>query len=246
MKHVPNALSFARIILTPVFLVLFLRGTFTAQLVALIIFVVLAISDWLDGALARRYGVGSRLGQFLDPLADKVLVLGAFFALMFLPPDDAGRVVHVPWWWILIGLIAFRDVAVTALRSWADRRGTPVVTAVAAKMKTAAQLTFLILLQVLLVVSGFVRYDGWLADLGGAAAWVLYGPMMDVLLLITALLTLWTGALYFTGLPRGAAPKTVVVVPEGSDGADVSAAPPAGPAAPASETATSSQAPPPP
>lgn len=242
MKHVPNALSIGRIVLTPVFLVLFLGGTFTGQLIALIIFVVGAISDWLDGALARRYNVDSRLGRYLDPLADKVLVLGAFFALMFLPPDAAGRVVHVPWWWIPVGLIAFRDVAVTALRSWADRRGVPIQTAYAAKLKTAAQLTFLILMQVLLVVSGFVRFDGWLADLGAAAAWALYGPLLDVLLLITALLTLWTGALYFTGLSRPAAKTTVVVPGEPRSSADAPV-PPAGPASPPSEAASSSQAP---
>jgi CDP-diacylglycerol--glycerol-3-phosphate 3-phosphatidyltransferase len=242
MKHLPNALTIGRIVLTPVFLVLFLSGTFGAQLAALIIFIVGAISDWLDGAVARKYGVGSRLGQFLDPLADKVLVLGAFFALMFLQADAEGRVVPEFWWWIPIGFIALRDAAVTGLRSWADRRGTPVQTRYAAKLKTAVQLTFLILIQVLLVAARLVTFEGWPADVGAAAAWLLYSPFPDVLLLITAVLTVWTGALYFTGLQRrpAAVPRQAGAPGEPRSGA---AQPPAGPASPSSESASSAQAP---
>jgi CDP-diacylglycerol--glycerol-3-phosphate 3-phosphatidyltransferase len=197
MKHVPNALTLARIAITPVFLVLLLSGTLVGLAVALVLFIAGAISDWLDGAIARRYGVGSRLGQFLDPLADKVLVLGAFFAFLFLPPDALGRTLHEPWWWAPVIVIALRDVAVTALRSWAERRGRPVQTAHAAKIKTAVQLTFLIAVQVFLVGAALYPLEGWVGEVGRFAAAVLYSPVPDVLLLVTAALTLWTGALYF-------------------------------------------------
>jgi CDP-diacylglycerol--glycerol-3-phosphate 3-phosphatidyltransferase len=197
MKHVPNALTIGRIIVTPIFLVLLLSGTLTGQLVALVLFILAAISDYWDGKIAREYGVGSRIGQFLDPLADKVLVLGAFFAFLLLPPDDQGRVLMEPWWWWAVGVIALRDLAVTLLRSWAERVGRPVQTKYAAKVKTAVQLTFLIAVQVFLVASKLGRYDGWLADLGALTGAVLYGPATSILLLITALLTVWTGVLYF-------------------------------------------------
>lgn len=198
MKHVPNALTIGRIVVTPIFLVLLLSGTLSGQFFALVLFVAAAISDWVDGKVARHYGVGSRLGQFLDPLADKVLVLGAFFAFLFLPPDEEGRVLMEPWWWWAVGLIAFRDAAVTALRSWAERKGRPVQTRYAAKVKTAVQLTFLIAVQVFLVLSKMGGLHGWLGQLGQYADVALYSPATSILLIITVALTLWTGALYFT------------------------------------------------
>ncbi|MDX1532534.1 MAG: CDP-alcohol phosphatidyltransferase family protein [Rhodothermales bacterium] len=198
MKHVPNALTVARIVITPAFLVLLLSGTFWGQLAALVLFVLGAISDWADGEVARRYGVRSRLGQFLDPLADKVLVLGGFFALPLLPPDPLGRTLWaLALWWVGAGLIAFRDVAVTGLRAWAERRGRPVQTQYAAKVKTAVQLTFLILIQVLLVAAKSDRVTAAAEGFAAAVSSVLYGPVPFVLLLITVVLTLWTGALYF-------------------------------------------------
>ena len=201
MKYLPNALTIGRIVVTPIFLVLLLSGTLTGQFVALLLFIAAAISDWLDGRVARHYGVGSRLGQFLDPLADKVLVLGAFFAFLFLPADGDGNRLAEPWWWWAVGLIAFRDVAVTVLRAWAERRGRTVQTRYAAKVKTAVQLTFLIAVQVFLVASKLTRFDGWVGEVGAFAGAVLYGPVTNVLLLVTVLLTLWTGARYFVNQP---------------------------------------------
>src|SRR5690625_4516801 len=115
MRHLPNAITIARILVTPVLLVLLLSGTLLGQFLALILFIGAAISDYVDGSLARRYGVGSRLGQFLDPFADKVLVLGTFAVLSYLMPDQ------IPWWGVL--LVAVRDFAVTGLRSWVEARG---------------------------------------------------------------------------------------------------------------------------
>lgn len=201
MKHLPNALTLARIAVTPVFLVLLLSGSLTGQFVAAVLFILAAITDWLDGTVARRYGVRSRLGQFLDPLADKVLVLGAFFAFLFLPADAAGNRLAEPWWWWAVVLIALRDVAVTALRAWAERRGRTIQTRYAAKIKTTVQLTFLIAVQVFLVASKLTRFDGWVADLGTFASSVLYGPIPSILLLVTVVLTLWTGARYFVRQP---------------------------------------------
>ncbi len=197
MKHLPNVLTASRIAVTPVFLVLLLGGTLTGQAVAVALFIAGAITDWLDGRLARQYGAGSRLGQFLDPLADKVLVLGAFFALLFLPPDALGRRLHEGWWWWAVSLIALRDVAVTALRSRAERRGQALQTSYAAKVKTTVQLTFLIATMVFLVAAQLARFEGGVGALGGFAGSVVYGPVTDVLLLVTVVLTLWTGALYF-------------------------------------------------
>lgn len=198
MKHVPNALTIGRIIITPIFLVLLLSGTLTGQYFALVLFILAALSDWFDGHVARQYEVGSRLGQFLDPLADKVLVLGAFVAFLVLPPDDQGRVIMKPWWWWAVALIAIRDVAVTVLRSWAERKGRPVQTRYAAKVKTTVQLTFLIAVQVFLVLSKMTEVDNFLGPLGQYADIALYSPATSIFLILTVAMTLWTGALYFT------------------------------------------------
>ncbi len=197
MKHLPNALTIGRIAVVPVFLVLLFSGTLAGQLVATVLFIAAAISDYWDGRLARQYGTGSRLGQFLDPLADKVLVLGAFFAFLLLPADGEGNRLAEAWWWWAVGLIALRDVAVTALRAWAERQGRPLETRYAAKLKTTVQLTFLIAVLVFLTASKLARFGGWLGDLGALAAVALYSPATSVLLLVTVVLTLWTGALYF-------------------------------------------------
>lgn len=198
MKHLPNALTIGRIVIVPVFLVFLFWGTLTAQFVATVLFIIAAISDYWDGRLAREYGVGSRLGQFLDPLADKVLVLGAFFAFLFLPEDPEGNRLAAEWWWWAVGLIALRDVAVTALRAWAERQGRSIQTRYAAKLKTTVQLTFLIATLVFLTASKLTQFDGWVGDLGVYAGLALYSPATSVLLLVTVVLTLWTGALYFT------------------------------------------------
>lgn len=195
MKYVPNLLSLARIALTPLFLVLFLGGTFTTQFAAALLFSALAISDWLDGHIARRYGLTSRFGQYIDPLADKVLVLGAFAALMFLGGDQAS--IPAVWWWIPIGLIAARDFAVTWLRTRAEKQGKSIQTKNAAKIKTAVQLTFLITLQVFLAFSHLDGTSGFWGLLGMITHASIYSPAPAILLVLTAVLTVWTGAQYF-------------------------------------------------
>ena len=191
MKHVPNALTIGRIVVTPICLWLLLTGGFWGHLVGAALFILAAITDYWDGKLARKYGVGSRMGQFLDPLADKVLVLGAFIVLPFVEPLGA----WMPWW--AIGLIAARDLAVTALRSYYEKRDRPLKTLTAAKWKTAWQLTFLITVQVFLVFTYARALDGAAGAFGRFIYDVLDGPFTLVFLLLTTAATLYTGALYF-------------------------------------------------
>ena len=183
MNFVPNALTIARIVLTPVLLVLMFTDAFWAQAGALAVFIVAAISDYLDGRLARSLGARSRLGQFLDPLADKILVLGTFVALAVLLP----RI--VPWW--AVALIALRDVAVTMLRSWLESRGRSLRTIPMAKAKTALQLTFLIGLLALLAA----RYLP--GSIGEGAVWVLASAIPFGVLMAVVVVTVLTGVWYF-------------------------------------------------
>ena len=198
MKHVPNVLTAARILVTPLALWGLWTGTFTGQLVGTVLFIAAAITDYWDGRLARKYGAGSRLGQFLDPLADKVLILGAFFLVPFLAPLDASLARYGAWLpWLAIGLIAARDLAVTLLRSYYERLDRPLKTLTAAKWKTAWQLTFLITMEVFLVVGHARVLDGFLGALGRFVWAALLSPFPLVFLLLTTAATLYTGALYF-------------------------------------------------
>ncbi len=185
MRFLPNILTVARIILTPVLLVLLLSGTFAGQSGALVLFILAAVSDYWDGHLARRYEAGSRLGQFLDPFADKVLVLGTFATLSFMLPTI------VPWW--AVALIAVRDIAVTLLRMWAEVRGRTLRTLPMAKTKTALQLTFLIGILVMLVA----RHPYMPEILIEVAHWVLSSLIPFVLLMTLVAVTLFTGVWYF-------------------------------------------------
>lgn len=182
MKHVPNALTITRMVVTPILLLLLFADSLAAQAWALGLFVFASVSDWADGLVARRFGVGSRLGQFLDPVADKVLVLGTFIALVFILPD-------VAWW--LVAIIAFRDLAVTVYRVHLKRSGRVLTTSRHAKWKTAAQLTFLISVLVFLTAHRSVEpLVGWMDTLFGS------GALFWALIVVT-IVTVWTGAEYF-------------------------------------------------
>lgn len=121
-----NGVTMARVAFTPVLLAL-VAGSGASHL-ALALWIVLASSDGLDGYLARRHGT-TRSGAFLDPLADKLLVLGALVCL-------AGRGVFA---WLPVGVIAVREAAMSVYRSWVGRRGVSIPARRSAKAKTVVQ-----------------------------------------------------------------------------------------------------------
>jgi len=121
-----NAVTLVRILVLPLLIVLVLDDG--AEWPALALWVVLAGSDCVDGWLARRHGV-TRSGAFLDPLADKFLVLGAMVAL----------VAKGVMWWLPVALIAVREVALSVYRSYVGRRGVSVPARFQAKVKTWVQ-----------------------------------------------------------------------------------------------------------
>jgi CDP-diacylglycerol--glycerol-3-phosphate 3-phosphatidyltransferase len=121
-----NAVTLGRVVVLPVLIVLIVKsGT---EWPALATWIVLAGSDFADGWLARRHGT-TRSGAFLDPLADKFIVLGAMAAL----------VAKGVLWWIPVTVIAVREVALSAYRSYVGRRGVSVPARLQAKVKTWLQ-----------------------------------------------------------------------------------------------------------
>ena len=121
-----NAVTLVRILVLP-FLVILILDT-GSEWPALWMWIVLATSDLFDGWLARRHGA-TRSGAFLDPLADKFLVLGAMAAL----------VAKGVLWWLPVAIIAVREVALSAYRSYVGRRGVSVPARMQAKVKTWVQ-----------------------------------------------------------------------------------------------------------
>ena len=121
-----NAVTLVRILVLPLLVVLILDDG--SEWPALALWVVLAGSDLFDGWLARRHGA-TRSGAFLDPLADKFLVLGAMAAL----------VAKGVLWWLPVAIIAVREVALSAYRSYVGRRGVSVPARFQAKVKTWVQ-----------------------------------------------------------------------------------------------------------
>ena len=139
-KYVPNILTIFRIILVPIFIFIMNSGMNNSYFISLIIFVLASITDALDGRLARKYGAVSKFGLFMDPLADKILVLSAF--LVFLKIDILSNIVF-PW---MVVLIFLRDFLVTSLRIIMKKMGASMVTSRVAKLKTGFQLTSIITL----------------------------------------------------------------------------------------------------
>lgn len=121
-----NVLTLVRLIATIPFL-LMVAGD-GASWAAIVLWIALCLTDWADGILARRQGT-TRSGAFLDPLADKVLVLGAFFAL----------VADGTFWWLPCVAIAVRELGIQAFRSFWARRGLAVPATGLAKVKTVVQ-----------------------------------------------------------------------------------------------------------
>lgn len=144
--NLPNILTVIRVAVVPVFIYLLLSPRIEYRLVALGLFLLASLSDFLDGYLARRWNQETEFGKFLDPLADKALVIGAFITFIFL----SGQVQI----WMVLAIIA-RDVLITFLRYLAIKKGESLRTSRLGKWKTAFQM-FSIVVILLSVV--FVSY----------------------------------------------------------------------------------------
>ena len=135
--NVPNSLTALRLVLVPVFAWLLLRegGTdATSRVLAALVFTLASVTDFVDGAIARRQGTVTTFGKVADPIADKALTGTALVALSALG--------DLPWWVTVV--IVVREIAVTLLRFWVIRRGV-IAASRGGKAKTAAQMLAILL-----------------------------------------------------------------------------------------------------
>jgi CDP-diacylglycerol--glycerol-3-phosphate 3-phosphatidyltransferase len=146
--NLPNILTLARICLTPVIALLPFIDGYEPKVIALVIFLIAAMSDLLDGYLARRYKQVSELGQLLDPIADKLLLFATLIPIFWITRHPTILVDYrIPWWgslpvWVALILVG-REVLVTVGRWFAMRRGVVIPAAGPGKLKAVVQNVFI-------------------------------------------------------------------------------------------------------
>lgn len=175
--NLPNILTYLRILVIPIFLFVYYLPYKWVPLACTTMFVVAAITDWLDGYLARRLNQTSRFGAFLDPVADKLMVAVVLVAIVDTNPTKyEGLYIAVP-----AAIIIGREITISALREWMAELGerAKVAVSMVGKVKTTVQM----------VALGFLIYAKPLFGL----------PIADiglVLLMISAVLTMWSMVVY--------------------------------------------------
>lgn len=182
--NLPTFLTFLRILLTfGMIYLLYMPGVF-AKSMALSIFILAGATDWLDGYLARKWNQISDLGALMDPIADKLMVLGCF-----------GVFCHqgwVPLWMVLIILI--REIGVTAYRLVAVRRNVVIPAEKEGKLKMVLQFWAIFCIFLLSIVVESTRLS---SSLQTPLTW-----LVDVSLWAAVLLTLYSGILFFWRIRR--------------------------------------------
>ncbi len=177
--NIANSLTLLRIALTPVFIIFLFYDHSYAKLWALMVFLVASITDALDGYFARKHDQVTEQGRFLDPLADKILILSALISFAVLE--------IIPFW--MVGLIIFRDLFITGLRVVMNNKGFQMITSNIAKAKTSFQVVIIVSI-LLYLGSARLPFD-WSAD------YIQLIREYELIYYLTLLITVFT---VFTGI----------------------------------------------
>jgi CDP-diacylglycerol--glycerol-3-phosphate 3-phosphatidyltransferase len=172
---IPTIMTWTRIVAIPLIIGVYYLDSLTIEtknLIATVMFVLFAFTDWLDGFLARKLNQASAFGAFLDPVADKFLVCAALLMLVQMDRVD-----------VLVALIIIgREIAISSLREWMAQigAGKSVAVHMVGKLKTTVQM----------LAIPFLLYNGTLFGLIDTRAWG------DVLIVVAAILTVWSMIYY--------------------------------------------------
>ena len=174
LSNLPNLLTVSRITLIPVLVVLFYLPFHWSYMAVAIVFTIAAITDYLDGYIARKFSLGSPLGEFLDPVADKLIVS---VALLLLVQTHSTMLLTIP-----AAIIIGREIVVSALREWMAELGKRANVAVSflGKVKTTLQMIAIIIL----LSQPHTLPGGYIVILGYACLYV------------ASILTLWSMLIY--------------------------------------------------
>jgi phosphatidylglycerophosphate synthase len=220
--NLPNALTVGRIAITPLIAVLPFAPATTPRVIAFVLFLVAAISDYADGVLARSRKQETTLGKLLDPLADKLLLIGTFvpmWALMqtadgaistssFANADLSPRALPfvTPWgqvslpWWIVV-IVLGRELAMTIFRQAAARRGVVIAAIGPAKVKTTFQLIWQGAAYLWFFVATAALTHAWSGSLWRGTAFFI-GVSGTFLMTVAVLLTVYSLWLYVSRYRR--------------------------------------------
>ena len=159
--NLPNKLTVLRMVLIP-FVMFFYLATFIpygiGKIVALVIFIIAALTDLLDGKIARKHNLVTNLGKFLDPIADKILTASVLFMIM------ADGTIPAPYGVIIVTIIIAREFMVSALRLIAASQGIVLAADIWGKAKTMVQM---IAIPICMLIP-------FLIELGGVAGWLIF------------------------------------------------------------------------
>ncbi len=186
----PNILTLCRIATAPLLVYLLLVPDPVAAALAAAVFFIATITDFLDGYIARSYGSGTTLGKFLDPLADKVVVISALIMLAGTP-----QLPRVPAW--IVAVLVVREIMVTGLRAIAAAEGVVMAAEELGKYK--------MVLQSIAIQGLLIRYTYFHIDFFAAGMFVLWIAMG---------LSVWSGVDYFLRAVRMLRPKPQAVAPK--------------------------------
>jgi len=186
----PNVITLLRFASAPVLVCLLLHTGPLAAALAAAVFLLATVSDFLDGYIARSYGSGTTLGKFLDPLADKVVVISALVMLAGMP-----RTPRVPAW--IVAVLVAREMMVTGLRAIAAAEGMVVGAEELGKYKMVLQS---MAVQALLINYTYLHIDFFAAGM--------------FLLWIAMAVSIWSGADYFVRVIRVFKPKPRALPPK--------------------------------
>ena len=195
----PNLLTVARIAITPLIAALPFIDGYWPKVLCFVVFIAAAVSDIVDGKLARRHNLVTDFGKKLDPLADKLLLVATLVPIWYISRQ---RQAHygIPIWgsiplWVVILLIG-REFAMTVFRMWAARRGVVIAAQGPGKLKTVFQSIFIGGAIAWFAFRDAIRPMGWERDT--TARWwnQFHGGFVAVSLGIAAILTVYSFAIY--------------------------------------------------
>lgn len=157
--NLPNQITVARLVISVLLFVSLAQGAFVS---ALVLFILAAGTDWVDGYLARKYQLVTQLGRILDPFADKLLILGTFTYLAAYPASGVGA-------WVAVVVLA-RELLVTALRSFLEQKGHDFSATMAGKLKMVFQCALTVASLMLLAQGATAPW--WLPRLVTFLCWI--------------------------------------------------------------------------
>ena len=174
--NLPNTITLLRISVMPVLFLLLLSPGRTLSLIIAVLFILAAITDLLDGYIARKYGIVTKMGKLLDPIADKIIINTAM--ILMIP------IGYIPAW--IVAIIIMRDVAVDGLRNIASSDGLVISASKLGKQKTLSQ--------IIAVSSLIIHYPLFGIDAHLVGIVILYFALI---------LTIWSGVNYFVKFYKG-------------------------------------------